>query len=212
MPAGTPNVRMLFATPVIERPLVDGPALAAALKQTILRKREVDSGINRSNIGGWHSDTEMLRWSGEAGKTLALAMLETCGAVTEDIGMRNNQPRYEMGIEMWANVSPAGVSNQMHAHPGAVWSGVFYVDDAGDAEDGNLILLDPRFPMSRACAPDLRFVGPDGVREENTIKIRPVIGNLVVFPAWLMHGVQPHRGLRDRISIAMNVMANMVRR
>ena len=32
-------------------------------------------------------------------------------------------------------------------------------------------------------------------------------GNLVVFPAWLRHGVMPYRGTGERISVALNIDA-----
>ena len=32
-------------------------------------------------------------------------------------------------------------------------------------------------------------------------------GNIVVFPAWLRHGVRPYTGKRERISIAMIIDA-----
>ena len=31
--------------------------------------------------------------------------------------------------------------------------------------------------------------------------------NLVVFPAWLRHGVRPYRGTGERISVALNIDA-----
>ena len=115
-----------------------------------------------------------------------------------------------MGLEMWANVSPAGASNQVHAHPGCVWSAVYYVDDGGDPESGKLVLHDPRYPMNRMAAPDLVFAA-DGAAEEMKYEIIPEPGKLVAFPSWLMHGVKPHQGSRDRISVALNIMAIPVR-
>jgi uncharacterized protein (TIGR02466 family) len=107
---------------------------------------------------------------------------------------------------MWANVSPPGASNQMHAHPGCVWSAVYYVDDGGDAKTGKLVLHDPRFPMNRMAAPDLVFA-VEGETEEMKFEADPEPGKLIAFPSWLMHSVQPHSGPRERISIAINIMA-----
>jgi uncharacterized protein (TIGR02466 family) len=201
-----PRVRRLFATPLIELDLANAPALNAALVKTIGERRAQHPGIARSNIGGWHSDNEMAKWGGEATRHVALEALKACGVYTHDLGMRVNEPRFQMGLEMWANVLPAGAVNQHHAHPGALWSAVYYVDDGGDPENGPLILLDPRFPMNRMYASDLVFA-EDGVAEETTVKVQPVPGRMVIFPSWLMHGVKPHQGGRDRISIAINVMA-----
>lgn len=205
--AEEPRVHHLFATPLIETTLARAPQLNAALVQTIRARQQSSEGIQRSNLLGWHSDSEMLSWGGEAAKELALETLRLCSRYTTDIGMKNNQPRYEMGMEMWANVSPAGSANQNHCHPGALWSAVYYIDDGGDPEGGPLMLVDPRFPMKSMYAPDLRFADESGKPEEVQYRVTPVPGKLILFPSWLLHGVKPHSGARDRISIAMNVMA-----
>lgn len=206
-----PRVRRLFSTPLIELDLANAPALNRALTETIAARRAAHAGISRSNVGGWHSDTEMAQWGGEAARTVALEALKACGAYTHDMGMKGSEPRFQMGIEMWANVLPAGAVNQHHAHPGALWSAVYYVDDGGDPENGPLILLDPRFPANRMYVPDLVFA-ENGEMEESTVKVAPIPGRMVIFPSWLMHGVKPHAGARDRISIAINVMAMRVRK
>lgn len=207
---GPVEVRKLFSVPVMVTDLADVGETNKILGDIIRRQRSQSKGIARSNVLGWHSDTEMLRWGGEAAKSVAFAMLRTCGARTDDVGMTDGPPRYEMAMEMWANVSPPGASNQLHAHPGCIWSGVYYVDDGGD-EDSKLILIDPNYPMNRMYAPDLQFVGDGGERFPTRHEIAPKPGRMVIFPSWLNHSVRPHRGPGDRISIAMNVMAIPVR-
>lgn len=207
----SPVIRSIFPTSVLETRLRDAERLNAALRGAILARKAADRGIARSNILGWHSDTEMLRWGGEGARALGLATLQLCGGYTHDRGLTGaGRPRFEMGLEMWANVSPAGASNQVHAHPGCVWSAVYYVDDGGDPESGKLVLHDPRYPMNRMAAPDLVFAA-DGAAEEMKFEIIPEPGKLVAFPSWLMHGVKPHQGSRDRISVALNIMAIPVR-
>ena len=206
------DIHKAFATPILVSRLPEADSLNASLKSVIDAQRANSDGIRRSNIHGWHSDTEMLRWGGEAAKTLGLAALQVCGRYTSDVAMKGDTPRFEMGLEMWANVSPAGASNQLHAHPGALWSAVYYVDDGGDNNDGLLVLLDPRYPTSRAYAPDLRFADDEGNREEDQFRIAPEPGKLVVFPSFVMHSVRPHNGPRDRISIALNILAIPTRR
>ncbi len=206
-----PDVRAIFPTYILETRVKDWAMLNNGLRAVIEQKRAADPGIARSNLGGWHSDTDMLQWGGEPSRRLALATLQLCGAYTHDKGMQGATPRFEMGLEMWANVSPPGASNQMHAHAGCVWSAVYYVDDGGDPEGGKLVLHDPRFPMNRMAAPDLVFAA-EGAMEELRFEIAPSAGKLVAFPSWLMHSVRAHRGTHDRISIALNVMAIPVRK
>ena len=90
-----------------------------------------------------------------------------------------------------------------HVHGGSFWSAVYYVR-AGEGEGGQLVLHDPRMPALRMHAPGLRFkdMGPD-VRAE----VQPKSGMLVLFPAWLLHSVEPWQGDGHRISIAMNIRA-----
>lgn len=201
------TVNRLFATPLIEVRLPEADRLVPALRETILARRAASPGVRRSNIHGWHSDTGMLDWGGEPAIALARATMEICGRFTSDVAAPKGQSRWEMGMEMWANVSPAGASNQMHAHPGSFWSASFYIDDGGDSEDGFFVAQDPRFPMIRMVAPDLVFTDETGEKQLSQFRVRPEPGKLVIFPSWLMHAVRPHKGPRDRISVAMNVLA-----
>jgi len=201
------EVRDIFPTNIIVAELKDAPALNAALKETILARKEVSEGLTRSNVLGWHSDSKMLKWGGAAAQTLALAMMTLCGQHTKDLGAKSGRARYRMAVDMWANISPAGASNQYHAHPSCLWSGVYYVDDGGDPEGGPLVLLDPRFPMNKMYGADLVFADENGEHQNTKVRLSPTPGRLVIFPSWLMHGVRPHSGLRDRISVAMNLAA-----
>ena len=202
------TLHQLFATPLIEARPAGLAALIDPLRETILARKGGSKGIARSNIHGWHSDTDMLEWGGEAARALALETMKLCGRYTRDVNAEQGRSRYEMGMEMWANVSPAGASNQLHAHPSAFWSGVFYIDDGGDTEEGALVLQDPRFPMTRMYASDLVFADRSGDKQLSQHWVRPEPGKLILFPSWLMHAVRPHKGARDRISIAMNISAH----
>lgn len=201
------TVNRLFATPLIEVRLPGADRLVSELKQAILARRAASPGVRRSNIHGWHSDIGMLDWGGEAAIELARETMQVCGRFTSDVNAAQGQSRWQMGMEMWANVSPAGASNQMHAHPGSFWSASFYIDDGGDAEDGFFVAQDPRFPMIRMVAPDLVFTDETGEKQMSQFRVRPEPGKLVIFPSWLMHAVRPHKGLGERISVAMNVLA-----
>ncbi|WP_270376013.1 TIGR02466 family protein [Marinicauda sp. Alg238-R41] len=208
-----PVLRNVFATPVIEAVLDAMPDQIGTLKSTIQERRQTHPGqASRSNILGWHSDSKMIEWAGGPAQQLARSTLETCIGYTHDLGRAKDAgPRFEFGMEMWANVSPAGASNQMHAHPGSFWSAVFYVDDGGDLDEGQLVLLDPRFPTNRVAAPDIAMgEPPDPGQPLSQLLIRPEIGKVVIFPSWLMHAVRPHNGPRDRISIAMNILVRQV--
>jgi uncharacterized protein (TIGR02466 family) len=91
----------------------------------------------------------------------------------------------------------------VHSHGASFWSAVYYVR-AGDGERGRLLLHDPRMPALRMHAPMLQFkdFGPEGMA-----RIKPVEGQIVLFPSWLSHSVEPWDGEDERISIALNLTA-----
>ena len=143
----------LFSTPfVIDR--LQSPQGIAVLRDLILAEKERDSaGVNISNIGGWHSNTQMLEWGGEAARALALKAMDMGDAAMVNIGAEYGRD-YGWIPEMWANVSGAGNANQYHMHPGSFWSAVAYIDDGYEGDTsanlgGELQLLDPRMPMVR---------------------------------------------------------------
>ena len=199
----------LFATPVLKAVLPDFALANQALREAIDRKRAADpSGIARSNLGGWHSQTDMIDWGGPFAKHLAEFAVATSTPHLADI-RQGGKRDFQFIAEMWANANAPGDSNSQHCHPGAVWSGVYYVDDGGtgaNGDGGELILEDPRYPMAYMGISDLVF------RESNTkpmysqYMIRPEPGLLVLFPSWLRHAVRVHKGNRERISIAINLM------
>jgi uncharacterized protein (TIGR02466 family) len=199
----------LFETPVIVDHMPQAAALNADLGARILARRADHPGLAISNEGGWHSDRAMLEWGGDGARRLADRILATVAAFTTDI-KQTGAPRHRWYPEMWANVSPPGAANRHHCHPGAFWSAVYYVDDGyGGSDDpalgGELVLYDPRMPMVRMLAPDLRFVRPGQPPDHDENRMRPASGRIVIFPGWLNHSVAPYRGTGLRISVAMNL-------
>ena len=198
------RVDALFATPLVSVRVEGAEAMNAAILSAIADRRRTDAGRRRSNTSGWQSGDDVLDWIGEAGPRLADACLSACARHTDDVGMANGRPRFAWSLQAWANVSPPGAANDAHAHPGAYWSAVYYVDDGGG--QAGLRLEDPRFPLNRMVQPDFRMTG-EGVSDHTEVSIRPEAGKMVIYPSWLRHRVPPHDGVRERVSIAMNVLA-----
>jgi uncharacterized protein (TIGR02466 family) len=206
-----PQAASLFDTPVIVDQIPDAAALNAELKRIIIERRDAGPGVSISNVGGWHSDTEMLQWGGEPAMRLLERIIAAVDRFTVDV-RATGKPRYKWFPEMWANVSPPGASNQFHTHPGCFWSAVYYVDDGyGGSNDANLggelVLLDPRMPMIRMNTPDLRFCRPGQKPDDQEKWFRPTSGQIVIFPSWLTHAVRPYNGSGTRMSIAANLTA-----
>lgn len=191
----------LFATPFVSGILPGAQAINPALEAAILRRREQDPGVARSNLGGWHSRHDALEWGGEALANVARAIVGLADANSHDTAA---VPGVRRGwrLEGWANVIQGAGSHHRHVHSGCFWSAVYYVRvDPG--EGGELELFDPRGPQVEMYAPDLRIEGQgSGIHA-----IAPVAGQLVLFPSWLSHAVAPYRGDGMRITVAINLMA-----
>lgn len=203
--ARAPSFSKLFYTPLIEMEFGANAPVLDQMAQVIQTRRQDDPGIKRSNAGGWHSDTHMRRWGGRLMEGLAVKTLEVATHHTNDLGKTADQYRFQFGLEMWANVSPPGASNHVHAHPNAFWSAVFFVADGGAKNEGHLVLIDPRFPLTQMYNSDLVVLDDQQGFQNANHRIAPKPGKLVLFPSWLMHYVEPHDGEGDRISIAMNI-------
>jgi uncharacterized protein (TIGR02466 family) len=199
----------LFDTMVVVDDLPNAVALNAALRPAILNRRASRPGVSISNIGGWQSEHDLQAWGGEPIQYLLKYIIALADAYSVDI-VSPDAPRHRWVTDIWANVSPPGASNQMHTHPGAFWSAVYYVDDGSGgagAQGGELTIEDPRMPMILMTMPNLRFRKPDGSYNEPQVGLKPKNGRIIMFPAWLSHGVVPHSGTGERISIAVNLLA-----
>lgn len=200
----------LFATPFLVDTLQSEEGMAA-LRKLIEAEHQRDSdGVNISNIGGWHSNTQMAEWGGDVARALAFKAMTMADALTVD-SKSPQKSRYSWIPEMWANVSRKGDANQYHFHPGSYWSAVAYLDDGYEESEepglgGELQLQDPRMPMIRMAAPDLRLKDPSGQLQQNEVMIRPRSGMIVIFPSWLQHAVRAFHGEGTRISVAINLI------
>ena len=203
----------LFATPLVVHDVPDAAKLNTDLRSVIAEREKSHPGTQASNEGGWQSTWDMERWGGvPALKLLAIAR-NTANRVTIDrSGNAGGGPHpgvfaVTWRANMWANINRSGHGNLPHTHPGAFWSGVYYVDDGGIAADpslgGELEFMDPRGSVPLMNAPHLRIAG--NLTAGATERIRPQPGRMVIFPAWVMHGVRPYLGAAERVSIAFNL-------
>jgi uncharacterized protein (TIGR02466 family) len=199
--ADTDRVLRLFPTPVIIGEIGGAAKLNAELERAICERIVSEKGVAKSNVGGWHSKTDLFDWAGEASDQVAQRAIELANAHT--LGPRGQPVSPRWRIAAWANVSGPRDSNAVHVHPAAYWSAVYYVR-VSDGTRGHLLLHDPRMPALRMHAPALHLKdgGPEVIA-----RIKPVEGRIVMFPSWVSHSVEPWDGESERISIALNLTA-----
>jgi uncharacterized protein (TIGR02466 family) len=200
------ELRSYFATPVAVVTLPDAASLNAELKRVILERARDDQGVQHSNLGGWQSSWDFEGWGGPCAKQVLDAARTLATKVTAD---RAGKPvRIAWKTNAWANINRRGHGNEFHTHPGAYWSGTYYVDDGGIGDDpglgGAFEIQGPRGVAPAMYAPLLAFAIPGGQSAGASELIYPRTGQFVLFPSWLAHAVRPYEGGRERISIAFN--------
>jgi uncharacterized protein (TIGR02466 family) len=191
-----------FATPIFLHrwPEAERTPVNAALKAAILARRDQTSGEKISNVGGWQSNNDMMRWEVPEVARLKDWINRAYGAVMcSELGTEGFHSRYT--ITAWANVNQSGDYNRSHLHSNNHWSGVYYVEtgrpDPAVMPNGAIEFVDPR--------PAATVFGLPGLDVPSTWTIHPDAGVMLMFPSWMRHSVLPYRGEGPRISIAFNL-------
>jgi uncharacterized protein (TIGR02466 family) len=204
------NIHKLFATPVIISHLPDVQDLNRELLEHTLARAASEPGRQHSNQNGWQSPDDFATLELPAARRLCAIVTQVVNAATA-VNTPNGliEAAFEWRTNAWANVNPPGASNAMHGHPGAFWSAVYYVDDGGANADeggsgGELILQDPRGVLPAMHDPLLRFRVEGCLTAGYVEAVNPKPGMLILFPSWILHGVEPFSGTRPRVSVAFN--------
>ncbi len=197
------NTVPCFATPIVNFHWADSDAMNEALSGAILALEAADPGLQKSNVGGWHSQLDFLDSEHAAITELRERLEELFHALTQQFSRKGQKSQLrDLRIEGWANVLRHGQYNSVHCHPNALWSMVYYVTGNDAPADhpfsGRLELLDPRPGASLTYEDDSALYG--------RLLFNPRPGQVIAFPAWLQHQVHPHFGETPRISVAVNLL------
>jgi len=164
------------------------------LAQDIVNWSNQDKGVSKTNYKGWHSTTDM-------GQKPEYSQLVTeLLRMQKEIYENENIDRHATLGNMWANINPPGGMNQPHIHPNALFSGVYYVKSSPNC--GRLKVMDPR-PGIQFTMP-VRKPGDPGKDMWRDVNIEPVVGRIIMFPAWLWHSVEENKSNDIRISVSFN--------
>lgn len=192
-----------FVTPVWQFNLADSVDQAALIEAIHQARQEDPAGEKVSNLGGWQSGIYLHRR--EPFASLAALITQAAVAATAEWGLDFYGHAPEMNT-MWATVNRGGDSNFRHHHWGFPFqnynylSGSYYVRCT--AEHGAIKLLDER-PSAKYAILD-PFIRQHTPFTGDQLRIQPSPGDLVMFPAWLEHLVEPGSDPSERIGLAFN--------
>lgn len=186
------ETHQLFSTPLVSTfPLID----IEKIKEDCLSLAEKNLQVEISNLGGYQGHDFNNEELNEAIKA-AIPPIKV-----------NSKYDFEVDrIYSWVNINGKGHSNSIHNHKdlmeNTLWSGVFYVQVPD--KSGDIVFLSPHAEM----ADSNDYLYNDG--PNNYYSITPKPGQMLLFPSWLMHHVTANESDEERISIAFNLMGNLL--
>ena len=185
-----------FPTPIYIFDIKD-KSLNTQLEKDVINWMNKDKGISRTNVKGWHSTTDMHTKPEYA--RLVKALYEAQNKIYQE---ENYESEPFLG-NMWANVNPPGGYNRAHLHPNCTWSGVYYIKTPEKC--GELKLKDPR-TGAEMSSPKMKKSNTLPERLWREVTYIPVAGRCIMFPAWLIHCVEPNDSNDIRISVSFNFL------
>ncbi len=154
------------------------------LKRGCYELQEIYESVQHSNIGGYQSKVfEYKEFHPKGIKYMDRIIYSSLcqEKYVIDQWMLSN-------IVWWFNVNKTGDLNMHHIHIGSDISMVLYLTD------GELILQDTNIAY---CNPKLNI--------DPTMVVEAKKGDVAVFPSNTQHGVLPHEGEKDRMSISFDI-------
>ena len=164
------------------------------LTQNIVNWSKQGPGVKKTNVNGWHSETDMHK------KPEYNPLVEDLFKMVHQVFNEEFLDKQPVLGNMWANINYKGGYNKPHVHPNSVFSGVYYVKTPPKC--GNLICNDPR-PGIQTCMPS-RKKGEPPKHLWREVHLQPQENRALIFPAWLWHTVEPNQSNEPRISVSFN--------
>jgi len=164
----------------------------ALLKDEILTLAKTEPTEDFTNLGCWRGI--------QALRNISFLITEIESLVNEAIEYYSNKDQLfssisnnDITIHYWSNVNSFGSRNVLHAHKPGIFSGCYYIQGEGT---GNLRIVNPANILGE-CNPRSPF--------SRDFFFTPKDRDLIMWPSWLPHEVEPNLSNNDRINIAFDV-------
>jgi len=164
------------------------------LAQHIINWSQQDQGVKKTNVTGWHSQTDMHT------KPEYKSLVDELFIFIKEIWKEEWLDRAPVLGNMWANINYKDGYNKPHVHPNTLFSGVYYIKTSPNC--GQLICTDPRPGIQTVMPTRIKGKPPKDLWRE--VHLDPIEGRIIIFPAWLWHSVEPNQSNDIRISVSFN--------
>jgi hypothetical protein len=201
--ASKPQIRSLFPTPLVSHFLPVAADVNAALRPLILERAQLDERGQ-----GWSSGSDVTQAAGDSLQTLFRVARDLADSLTATRG--GQRVVLDWKIEATASVRVRSEHREFTARPGALWSGIYYVDD-GYAKSDDLALggecefADPRGRAAAMIPPEYGYRVPGGATAGQSESIRPQTGMIILHPSWLVRAERRYNGDYSRVTIEFDL-------
>lgn len=200
-----------FPTMIYQYDVENSGRLNKILLDLTYAERERGIAVNKSNtaeLGSWHSATALHK--NPDYEPLLTEVDAALSRISEELRYAKDQVLTV--TSMWSIINPPGNGNRAHVHPNSLWSGVYYVQAPENA--GKIEFIDPR-TITIMNQPKYETKKKRPRHCWTKVNYKPTPGRMVIFPAWLYHGVDTNMSKEmgrtaDRVIVSFNM--NQVRR
>ena len=191
------NLKLSFPSPIWKFKIDNHQELNQKLEEYILNlKNENPEGVKKSNINGWHSTSLEQK---QPIITKFIQATQPClTTVFQDMQWDPIKNKAHIS-SLWSIINPPGALNSRHYHPENFLSAAYYVKTENNC--GNINFYDP------VIARNMRTPKVSNTNELNAkqISITPEAGDLILFPSYFEHSVDPNLSDKNRIIISFNI-------
>jgi uncharacterized protein (TIGR02466 family) len=179
----------VFTTPVLREDSKVPAADLAAVAACLIELRQRVPGETKSNRGGWHSAGNLFGPEyGEFPAIRAVATQALFRYIGEVFGYRGE---IHLSLTAWTVINGPGDYNVPHNHAANLLSGAFYVAVPPGMKGGDIVFQDPRLNLNAHDTDAMRRLNIRPPWMSPTISVAPAAGEILIFPSWLIHWVEP---------------------
>jgi uncharacterized protein (TIGR02466 family) len=195
-----------FPTLIYQYDVPNCESLNKTLLDLTYAERESGVAVNKSNtaeLGSWHSATNLHK--NPAYDAILTEINSALSRISDELHYAKDHALKV--TTMWSIINPPGNGNRAHVHPNSLWSGVYYIQAPENA--GQIEFVDPRTVI---IMNQPKYENKKKRPREVWAKVnfKPTPGRMVIFPAWLYHGVDTNLSKEkgragDRVIISFNI-------
>lgn len=184
---------VIFRADIYSKSNIGTPEQRKDLYNQIKQEQASGNCTNNSNYGCWRSEAKFNNIDWLLNEVVALYKHADQIYKSENGGKDVFNVSGKTYLNYWTNVNQPGSRNVIHAHKDAHFSCVYYLQSEGT---GDLRLINPSNMLG-----DCNFSAPFA----RDFYYTPKDGDLILWPAWVPHEVEPNLSNQERINVVFDI-------